>query len=105
MTRGPRASKTISAPAEAVFHAWADPEKRELWLPGSGLTIRKATCPKSLRITWPDGRNVEVINTTKGNGKCSCAVEHGKLRSIDEVEPRKAFWAEALSRLKELVEA
>jgi hypothetical protein len=98
------ASRTINAPAEAVFAAWADPEKRELWLPKSGLTIRKATCPKSLRITWSDETNVDVLMTPKGDSKCSCNVEHGKLGSTDQVEPRKAFWAEAMARLKEFVE-
>jgi hypothetical protein len=99
------ASKTIAAPVEAVFYAWADPEKRELWLTGSGLTIRKSTCPKSVRITWADGTNVDVVITPKTGGKCTCAVEHAKLGSIEQVEPRKAFWAAAMGRLKELVEA
>jgi hypothetical protein len=76
-----------------------------MWLPGSGLTVRKATCPKSLRITWSDGTNVDVLITPKGDAKCSCSAEHSKLASAEEVAPLKAYWTAAMGRLKEYVEA
>src|SRR5262245_18235830 len=41
-------SKTIAAPAAKVFESWNDKRKRDRWLQGVDLVIRKATPHKSL---------------------------------------------------------
>ena len=98
------ASKTLNVPIEVAFQFWNDSDKRDEWLPGAGLTIRKATSPKSLRISWKDGTNLDVGLYPKGEGKCSCAIEHGKLSGPEEVRERKQFWSAAMERLKQSVE-
>lgn len=98
------ANKTINAPAVAVFDAWTEPDKREKWLPGAQLTIRKATSPKSVRITWHDATSVEVMIYPKGDTKCSCTADHRKLAGPEFVEPLRAYWTAAMGRLKEFVE-
>jgi uncharacterized protein YndB with AHSA1/START domain len=92
------ASRTIGAPAAAVFAAWENARRRAAWLPDP-LTIRKATAPKSLRITWSDGTHVDVEFTAKGRAKTQVAVEHSKLAGAAAVAASKAHWKEALARL------
>lgn len=98
------ASKTIPAIADQLFAAWEDEGVRQRWLSES-LTIRKATPPKSLRITWHDGSHVDVYIYPKGDAKAQVSLEHKKLPGRDEAERQKAFWKEALQRLKMTLEA
>src|SRR5687768_1406009 len=54
-------SKTFAVPAEDLFEHWHNARKRSAWLTEKGFTIRSATPPKVLRITWSDGvGSVEV---------------------------------------------
>jgi uncharacterized protein YndB with AHSA1/START domain len=98
-------SRTFNAPAAAVFDAFADESVRSRWLPGVSLTVRKATSPKSVRITWDDGSSVQVWLTAKGAGKCSAAVQHTKLPDRAAVERTKQYWAERLAALGEVLKA
>lgn len=95
-------SKTLPVRASVAFDAFATARVRKKWLPGVDLTIRKATAPKSLRITWPDGTSADVWITAKGE-KCSVAVQHTKLESKADIDARKAYWAERLDALAELL--
>ena len=92
-------SKTIAASAAAVQKAFADSRQRRKWLPGIDVVVRKAVPGKSVRMTWDDGTSVEVWLTPKGAGKTATAVAHRKLKNKDDVERRKAFWAERLDTL------
>ncbi|HTK73731.1 MAG TPA: hypothetical protein VL371_00645 [Gemmataceae bacterium] len=99
------ASKTLAVPVSALFAAWYDPKLRSKWLADAKrLTIRKATENKSLRITWPDGTNVDVNLFAKGPAKSQVAVEHGKLARVGDVPRIKAYWTEALGKLQKLLE-
>lgn len=95
---GASKSKTLPVAAETVHPCFTDPEKRRRWL-DEDVEIRTATAPKSVRMTWPDGTGVEVWITTKGEAKCSVAIEHTKLDSPDAVAEKKEFWGTALGRL------
>lgn len=99
-------SKTLAVPATTLFEAWQDERERGQWLPEMALVIRKATPDKSLRISFPDGKtSVDVDLYPKGEGRCQITVRHTKLPSGEEADRMKAFWAAALGRLKDLVEA
>jgi uncharacterized protein YndB with AHSA1/START domain len=98
-------SKTINVPVERLFEAWFDPDQRVRWLVDE-LTIRRSTPSRSLRITWADGRsNVSVTLNRKGEEKSQVGVEHSKLVDEGEAARMKAHWADALKRLKELLES
>ena len=93
-------SKTFAVPVATLYRAWHDEAARRRWL-GESVVVRKATPNRSLRITWSDGvTNVDVGFTAKGDAKSQVAVEHSKLADAGEVERMKAFWSEALDRLK-----
>lgn len=94
------ASRTLPVSAATVFARWKDARKRKSWLPDP-LTITTATAAKSLRIAWGDGATrVEVNLYEKGPQKCQVSVEHNKLADAAAAERMKAFWGEALDRLK-----
>jgi len=98
-------SKTLAAPAAAVFRAFADGRQRRKWLDGVKLTVRKATPNRSVRITWDDDTSVEVWLTSKGAGKTSAQVQHRNLSDRAEADRRRAYWAERLAALRDLVES
>jgi uncharacterized protein YndB with AHSA1/START domain len=93
-------SRTVAAPAAGVYEAWADDATRARWLPDAAFTVRKATPPKSLRLTWADGTSVEVALAAKGD-RTTVTVQHNKLPDAAAAEGMKAYWAAALTRLAE----
>lgn len=100
------ASKTIAAPVSKLFEAWRDAKTRRRWLPGEAIEIRKATRNKSMRITWSDKKtSVDANFYPRGTGKCQITVQHRKLANAKQAAGQKAYWAEALGRLKESLES
>ena len=96
--------KTIAAPVATVFAAWKDPAARAHWLPVSGLTVRKATPHKSIRILWPDGTTLSVNFWSKGAIKCQVVPLHDHLANAATAEKMKTFWSERLEALRILLE-
>jgi hypothetical protein len=94
-------SKTLPVSAAEAFNAFANARQRKRWL-DVDLVVRKAAAPKSVRITWPDGSNVEVWITAKGASRAAVAIQHGKLASQSAAADSKAFWTERLEALAEL---
>lgn len=99
------ASKTVAVPVERLFSAFADEALREQWLPGSGLTVRGATEPKSFRADSDDGTRVVVGFVAKGDAKAVVGVSHEKLADAESAARMKAYWREHLAALKELLES
>lgn len=97
-------SRTFAVAAITLFAAFADARRRARWLPGVKLTVRTATPPRSIRMSWPDGTAVQAWFTAKGAGKCAVAIQHTKLADRDAVERAKAFWSERLEALSSVVE-
>jgi hypothetical protein len=98
-------TRTIAASSAKAFRAWTDARARAAWLPRQRFTIRTSIRPRSLRITWPDGADLEVVITAKGANKCVVAVTHGKLKSAPAVRGAKAYWAARLDALRAELEA
>jgi uncharacterized protein YndB with AHSA1/START domain len=99
------ASKTINVPAERLSAAFTDPQLRERWLPGATLDVRTNRPGKSLTADWDGGTSrLAVYLTTKGETKSQVAVQHQRLPDADAAEQRKAYWRDALTALKSLLE-
>lgn len=93
-------SKTMPVPVDTLFTACEDEASRRRWLGDEPITVRRATRPKSMRITWSDGQtNVDVSFWNKGPAKSTVQVQHSKLADRDEVETKRTFWRAALARL------
>ncbi len=98
-------SKTISTSLPHAYQAWMDNELRKKWMGNRKITIRKANENKNIRISWDeDSTNIEARFYEKGNGKCQVVADHRKLSSADDVESKRAFWNDALEKLKVLLE-
>ena len=96
-------SRTVDAPVTKAFKAWTDNKARKKWLPDD-VTVRKSTANKTLRINWKDGTDLVVAFYPKGEGKCQVVTQHAKLKDAKSSAKMKKFWADALDRLKELIE-
>jgi hypothetical protein len=96
-------SRTYPVPLTRLYRGFSDKRNRAKWLPGVDLTIRTATKDKSMRITWPDGTSVAVGFWSKGDGKSSVQVQHGKLPDKAAADKVKAFWGERLGALAEVL--
>ena len=95
-------SKTFNVPIDELFEAWTDAKTRARWLPEKKLTVRKANQNRSIRITWPDGTNVDVWFQAKGE-KSVAGVQHAKLTSKTDQQARKRYWTERLAALNALL--
>jgi hypothetical protein len=96
-------SKTIAAPTARVYRAFRNVRTRRRWLGDVDLTVRTAIPNKSMRITWPDGTNVEWYFAPRGDAKCQVAVQHVKLPDPEAVNRTKTYWGERLGELERLL--
>jgi uncharacterized protein YndB with AHSA1/START domain len=97
-------SITLQLPVSKVYEAWADPRKRERWL-RQPVYVRTATAPKSMRMTWADGKSsVEAYFWKRAPRKCQVTVQHTRLPDERAGERMKAFWGAALSRFQSSLE-
>ncbi len=99
------ASRVVNVPLARLYESWSTPPARAVWLGKTSLTIRRATTNKSIRITWPEGQDVEVMFYEKSPEKSQVTVQHNKLASAADVKGMKSFWAEKLDRLRDQLEA
>jgi len=88
----------VALPVERLFDAFHAEATRPRRLP-EGVTIRTATAPKSIRMSWPDDTSVEVYFTGKGPNRSALQVQHRKLPHQEAVQEMKAFWGEVLAGL------
>jgi hypothetical protein len=99
------ASRTVGIAVKHLYDAWDDPKVRARWLPDAPLEVRRSTDGKSMRMTWTAGdSHVDVGFFAKGPHKSMVQIDHGKLKSAAAVARQKAFWSDALDRLKALLE-
>lgn len=92
-------SKTIAADAETLFNAWVDGVTRQTWLDDPAFTIRTATEPKTIRITWTDGKTDVNVFFYPKNHKTQVTVNHGKLPDEKSAAEMKTYWSRQLQQL------
>jgi len=102
---GATKSRTFNVPVRKLFDAWADAKTRKRWLDETGVKVRTATTPKSIRLGWSDGTIVAVGFVAKGDGKSSVAIEHSKLPDKAAVARVKDYWSERFDVLGEMLRA
>jgi uncharacterized protein YndB with AHSA1/START domain len=98
------ASRTVAAPAGAVFEAFTDAGVRAQWLPGVAIELRAAQPGKVVRLDWPDGTRVQAQLDARGADKTTVAVEHQRLPDAAMVPTIRTYWQERLDALRSLLE-
>ncbi|MFL5617572.1 MAG: SRPBCC domain-containing protein [Gemmatimonadaceae bacterium] len=98
-------SRTFDVDVATLYEAWADGRRRKRWLGETGVKVRTATEPKSIRLQMPDGAIVAVGFTAKGNGKSSVSLEQARLPDRETAERLKQQWTERLDALREALES
>lgn len=100
------ASKSVAAPAQRLYEAFADPTVRGRWLPNAAVRERTMRPGRSARFDWGDGgERVSVTLVPSGATKTQVGVEHARLPSEAAAAEAKAAWRDRLAALKTLVEA
>jgi uncharacterized protein YndB with AHSA1/START domain len=98
-------SRTINAPAAALYRAFADASQRHKWLGKTRLTVRVATPGKKLRANWSNtGTIIEARLTPTRSGKTRVTVQHMKPPDAKSAARSKSFWEARLARLARLFE-
>ncbi len=97
-------TRTFPVPAATLFRAFAEPASRDRWLAEDGVTVRKTTADRSVRMTWSDDTAVEATFVAKGEAKSQVTVQHRKLASQEDAARSKAYWAERLAALGDLLD-
>ena len=98
-------SKTFNVPVQTLFDAWNDASQRKQWLDASGVRVRTATSPKSMRLGWSDGGIVALWFLAKGVGKSTVSLAHTKLPDVETATRMKKFWGTQLDSLAEFLRA
>ena len=98
-------SRTFGVNVETLYEAWADGRRRKRWLDETGVKVRTATAPKSLRLQMPDGAIVAIGFSSKGKDKSSVALEQARLPDRDTAEALKQTWSDRLDALGEALKA
>ena len=94
-------SRTFGVSVETLYEAWADGRRRKRWLDETGVKVRTATAPKSLRLQMPDGAIVAVGFSSKGKSKSAVALEQARLPDREAAEALKQRWSDRLDALGE----
>lgn len=80
-------TKTTSVPVDKLFEAWQSEGLRARWMPNRGITIRKATPNKSLRIGCVDGKtSLDVLFYARGEKKSQGSILHYALHTTSQGE-------------------
>jgi len=119
------ATKTITAPLDRVYAAWASAAELDQWFgsdhhadvsdggsysnsDGDTGTYKRVRPNKDLRFTWENPAHqpsiVDVLFADKGKGKTGVQVTHDRIQTREEADGLRAGWGEALDRLKALLE-
>jgi len=99
-------SRTLEVPISKVFTAWQDDKTRNKWLGEDGLTIRKASANKSIRITWVDQKtSIDLNFYPKGQTRSQVVVQHSKLPDAKTAAKMKDYWSKSLDQLKTFLKA
>jgi uncharacterized protein YndB with AHSA1/START domain len=118
--------RTIGAPVERAFAAWAEPARLNGWFTSAAEQdfreggryqngdddrgeFRKIVPQQLIRFTWENpqhrpGSVVEVQFEDKGAEKSTVRLTHSRLSSPEEVENLREGWSWALDSLKSYLE-
>ena len=98
-------SRTVNVPLAKLYKSFATEKARTAWLGENGMSVRKATTNKSMRVTWIDQKtSLEINFYPKAADKSQVVVQHSKLANASAASKMKTYWTKALDRMCETIE-
>lgn len=120
-------TKTIAAPVDKAYAAWTAADGLNQWFStrnkaevsdgghysnadGDTGVFKRVRKNKDLRFTWENAAHtsptlVDVVFQDKGKGKTGVMITHDRIQNREEADGLRAGWAQALDRLKSLLES
>src|SRR5690606_18437384 len=97
-------SKMMPVTVSPLYRAWAEPERRAKWLPGSEkLSITTANRDKNVRGRWGERSVLVVSFAAKGEQKTQVVIQHERLDEEADVEAMRSHWKESLGALQDML--
>ena len=96
-------SRTMPAALAHLYAATAGAAERRKWFPTGVFEPTSQTRDKYLRGRWKQRARVEIGFLARAPGRSQVAVQVNRLGKKSEVEPLRAAWKAALSRLQLLL--
>ncbi len=85
-----------------LYRAFTNARMRKRWLPDT-VEVRSASPNRRMSMKMADGTVVEIGFTAKGDAKSMVALSHTKLPNKSVSDEKKAWWAERLDALSEVL--
>ena len=96
-------TKVIAAPLARLYRAVSNARARARWLPDARVVVKTATRNKYVRLAWPDATSVVIGFARKGAAKSQVAIQHGRFADKATATRMKAYWAERLAALEQML--
>jgi len=98
-------SRTIKVPLAKLYKSFETAKARGVWLDEDSLEVGKTKANKSIRGAWNEvATSLEISFVEKGESKSQVVVTHRKLPNAKASATMKAFWGNALDRLRASLE-
>lgn len=95
-------SRTVAAPAIDLYMRLSDEKYLADWLGEKGITLRKMTPYRTMRLNWGEGATIVEIRLVEKGESTGVTVQHMKLPNAESAEKMKDYWEEKLEVLKSL---
>lgn len=97
-------SRTLSTRLPHLYEVTARAGERRKWFPKGAFEPSAHTRDKYLRGRWKQGTRVDIGFYAKGGGRSQIAVQVSRLAKKADVEPTRARWKAALTKLQHLLD-
>jgi len=97
-------SRTLSTRLPHLYEVTARAAERRKWFPQGAFEPSSHTRDRYLRGRWKRGTRVDIGFYARGDGKSQIAVQVSRLAKKSDVEPVRASWRAALTKLQHLLE-
>jgi hypothetical protein len=97
-------SRTLSTRLPHLYEVTARAGERRKWFPEGAFEPSTHTRDKYLRGRWKQGPRVDIGFYAKDRGRSQIAVQVSRLPKKADVEPARAKWKAALTKLQHLLD-
>lgn len=97
-------SRTLSTRLPHLYEVTSRAGERRKWFPQGEFELSSHTRDKYLRGRWKQGTRVDIGFYARGAARSQIAVQVSRLPKKADVEPTRARWKAALTKLQHLLD-